>query len=260
MEGYQNVFGELRYEVAKVAFLNSFLNGAIVFFVMNVLATVLHISFWYSLVPATIVLIIGTVYTLSRYSLKRLEDGNPEVREMLRTAHDNKGKDSLLVHALFVDLLEKMDTVSAGVFINAGKTVIKLVVIAALAFTPLLIVNYVPGLMLNQPLSNLGLGVSGAARSALAPILPIEDAGERNLSGERDIIALGDDKLDITAASSQGGVDFGNPDEAYGKQFRYNDYPDAVVAEQSEAGTGGALDEADLINDYSCRVKGTCPK
>ena len=26
------------------------------------------------------------------------------------------------------------------------------------------------------------------------------------------------------------------------------------------AGTGGSLDEADLINDYSCRVKGTCPK
>jgi len=260
MEGYQNVFRELQYEVGKVAFLNAFLNGAIVFFVANVLCTILHISFWYSLVPAVVVVIVGMLVTLSRYSLRRLEDGNPEVREMLRTASDNRGHDSLLVHALFVDLLERMDTVSAGVFINAGKTVIKLIVIAALAFTPLLIVNYAPFLMLDQPFSALGLGAAGAVRTALAPILPIDEAGERNLTGERDVIALGNEKLDITAAASQGGVDFGNPNDAAGKQFKYNDFPDTVVAEQANAGTGGSLEEADLINEYSCRVKGTCPK
>jgi hypothetical protein len=253
------VFSDLRYEVAKVAFLNSFLNAAIVFFVANVLGTIFQFSFWYSLIPAVLVFLLGLFLTMRNYSLRRIEEGNPEVSELLRTAHDNRGRDSLLVQALFVDLFEKMETVSAGVFIDAGKTVGKLIAIAALAFAPLLVVNFVPFLILDEPLAQLGFsGAAQQARNALAPVLPIGDAGDRDLAGQKDIVELGNERLDVRTAANQGGVDFSNTGEAQGREFQYNDYPEDVSAEQTGAGTGGSLKEGDLINDYSCRVRGTC--
>jgi hypothetical protein len=258
---YGGVFRDLHYEVFKVAFLNAFLNGAIVFFIGNVLATILRFSFWYSLVPAGIVFLLNIFLTMRRYTLRRIEEGNPEVSEILRTAHDNQSHDGILVQALFVELFEKMETVSAGVFIDAGKTVFKLLGIAALAFTPLLVANYAPFLILDEPLSQLGiLNAQQNARDALAPVLPIGDAGDRDLSGQKDVIDLGNERLDITTAASQGGVDFSNTGDANGREFTYNDYPEDVSAEQTRAGTGGGGDasERDLINDYSCKTKGTC--
>jgi hypothetical protein len=258
MSDYKHVFRELRYEVIKVAFLNAFLTAAIVFFAANVLGTILKISFWYSLVPAGLVFFILFIRMMSRYTLRRLEEGNPEVRELLRTAADNQGTDSLLVHALFLELMQKLETVSAGVFISARSTTTKFLVIAALAFAPLLLVNYAPFMITGNPIEHLTWNdaVSGA-KQALAPVIPIADATDRNLTGEKDILALGNDKLDITANAGQGSVDFSNPAAAQQKQFGYNDYPDQVDAQQTTAGSSLDTQDAALIN-RNCQLTGRC--
>lgn len=259
-QDYKAVFRELRYEVTKVAFLNAFLSAAILFFAANIFCTIFKISFWYSLVPAALTFIFLFTRMMRRYTLRRIEEGNPEVREILRTANDNSGKSSLMVHALFLELMQKLETVSAGVFISMKSTTTKLFIIALLAFTPLLIVNYAPILITGNPIEafNWDRTFEGA-REALAPVTPIADAGGRDLLGDQDIIALGNERLDITASSSQGGVDFTNTGDATGRRSSYNDYPDQVDVEQTTAGTGGSVEDADLINSYSCRRTGTCP-
>lgn len=258
MSEYNKVFWELRYEVWKVSFLNAFLSGALAFFICNILFTIIKVSVLYSLIPAIIVFGFSLYRGLRRYTLRRIEEGNPEVAEILRTAHDNSSKDDLMVHALFIELLEKMETVSAGVFIDGQKTTMKLAVIALLAFTPLLITAYVPSLTLDNPLVNLPLPRVLGTQAPLAPILPITEDGERDISGEKDVLRLGDEELDITTAAG-GGFDFGKPQDATEKQFKYNDYPIDIVAEQTDAGSGGVeSSESGLINDYSCKTKGTC--
>jgi len=258
MNDYKGVFRELRYEVAKVAFLNAFLNAAIVFFASNILFLILQISFWYSLIPAMATFAYFFTSMMRQYTLRRIEEGNPEVREILRTANDNSGKNSLMVHALFLELMQKLETVSTGVFINMKAATTTVLIIAALSFTPLIIVNYAPNLITENPIEQIDWDAFIAGpRQALAPTTPIDDAVDRDLLGERDIVSLGNERLDITASSGQGGVDFGNPGATTQRRFGQNDYPDEVAVEQTTAGSGGAAQDTDLINDFCVRT-GRC--
>jgi hypothetical protein len=165
-----------------------------------------------------------------------------------------------MVHALFLELMQKLETVTAGVLISAKSTTVKLLVIAALAFAPLLIVNYAPILITGNPIEAINWERTFQGDSTpLAPVRALDGAGDRDLLGDKDIVALGNERLDITASTSQGGVDFTNPTDATGRRSSYNDYPDQVEAEQTTAGTGGSVEDADLINSYSCKRTGTCP-
>lgn len=259
MNEYDKVFSELRYEVLKVSALNAFLNAALAFFISNIVFTVIRERYIYSLVPAIIVFAISFFTKMRQYTLKRIEEGNPEVAEILRTAHDNAGKDNLLVHGLFMDLIQKMETVSAGVFIDAKQTTVKLGVIAFLAFVPLLITSFVPFLIVDNPLA--GLSVQSILRpgsEVLAPTAAIGDAGNRDIYGNPEVVALGNEKLDITARSGGGGVDLSQKQDASGNSFRYNDYPVQPEAQQTTAGTGGKASDSALINEYSCKTKGQC--
>lgn len=259
MTEYKAVFRELRYEVWKVAFLNSFLNAAIIFFAGNIVCTLLNQPYWFSVFPAIIAFGISFVSGTKKYSLRRIEEGNPEVAEILRTAHDNSDKDNLVVHALFLELLQKMETVTAGVFINPKKALIKLVIIAGLAFIPLLITSFTPFLIIQEPFANVNLGFIAPKNNQLAPTGAIDDPGVRDIYGNSEVVQLGNQRLDITAASSSGGVDFSQTSAATGNQFKYNDYPVDPTAQQTTAGSGGSASDADLINKYSeCARSGTC--
>jgi hypothetical protein len=257
MNDYKSVFRELQYEVWKVAFLNAFLNGALTFFIGNIICTIIHERYIFSVIPAVIVFLWSFIRTVRKYTLRRIEEGNPEVAEILRTAHDNKGGDNLMVHALFLELMQKMETVSAGVFLSSTKLVGSLILIAVLAPMPLVMTNYCPTACTVDGIN--GVSSIGAAlvsdSSPLAPILPADDAGDRDIYGDQDVMRLGNDKLDIAAASGSGGVDFTKTDDASGKQFTYNDYPGQVEAEQTTAGTGGKEAEATLINSYSNKTR-----
>lgn len=258
MSDYKRLFRELRYEVWKVSFLNAFLNAAIAFFLFNIIFTIIKERYVYSLIPALIVFAWSFMRMARRYTLRRIEEGNPEVAEILRTAHDNHTKDTLMVHALFLELMQKMETVSAGVFINPKRALVKVALIAVLAMTPLLITGFLPFLIIDNPLPGIESSIRGAlGDEPLAPTTAIEDAANRDIYGDKDVIALGNEELDITAASGQGGVDFTNTEDASGRNFRYNDYPTNVQAEQAESCPGCSVDpnNADLINSYSNRTR-----
>lgn len=258
MSEYQKLFSELRYEVWKVGFLNAFLNAAIAFFVSNIVMTLIKERYVYSVIPAAIVFAWSFIAKIRKYNLKRIEEGNPEVAEILRTANDNSDKDDLMVHALFLELMQKMETVTAGVFINAKQTTLKIILIAALAFIPVVITSFTPFLIMNNPLAGLSIQNILPGHQTLAPTTPIADAGNRDIYGNKDIMNLGNQKLDITATSSAGGVDFTKTSDATGNKFTYNDYPVQPSAEQTTAGTGGVATDSALINDYSCKTKKTC--
>lgn len=258
MNEYNRIFKELRHEVWKVGFLNAFLNAAIVFFVGNIVCTIIRVSFTYSIIPAFIVFLWSYFGMLRRYTLKRIEEGNPEVAEILRTANDNSKQDNLVVHALFLDLMQRMETVTTGIFINPRSTALKLAAIGALAFVPLLITNFTPVIILDNPFDGFNINLGVGSSDSLVPLGDVVDAPERDIYGDQDVLQLGNERLDITAGTSQGGIDFTNPDSASGNAFRYNDYPVTVDAEQTTAGTGGVAAESSLINDFSCKTKKTC--
>lgn len=260
MNDYQNLFKDLRYEVWKVSFLNAFLNAAIAFFISNIICTLINTRYIFSLVPAIIVFIYSFWRKVRQYTLRKIEEGNPEVAEILRTAHDNKSNDSLLVHALFLELMQRMETVTAGVFIHPKRTLFKMLAIAILAFVPIIITSFLSFLIIDNPFAGADVAIRNALNGdeALAPVTPIDDAGDRDIYGNRDVVNLGNEKLDITTNSGAGGVDFTKTEDAQGRTFRQNDYPLDVSAEQTTAGTGGNVEESDLVNDYSCKTKGTC--
>lgn len=258
MNDYKKLFSEIRYEVWKVSFLNAFLNAAITFFFFNIIFTIIKERYVYSVVPALMIFAWSFVRKVRKYTLRKIEEGNPEVAEILRTAHDNSSRDTLMVHALFLELMQKMETVTAGVFIDPRRTVVKVGAIAVLAVIPLLITGFLPFLIMDNPLPGIEESIRGAlGDQPLAPTDPIEDAANRDLYGDRDVVALGNDRLDITAGSSGGSVDFTNTGEADGREFRYNDYPADIQAEQAESCPGCSVDprNADLINSYSNRTR-----
>ena len=71
---------------------------------------------------------------------------------------------------------------------------------------------------------------------------------------------LGNERLDITANTGQGGVDFTSTGDTTNRRFGYNDYPDVVSAENTQAGTGGAGQDQELAMAFFCRNNpGACP-
>ncbi len=117
----RSMFNEVQYELVKIILLNVFLTTVIVFLIVDLISLVFNMPLWYVIVASVVYFIAMMVSEVRKISIRRVEEKNPELREILRTAKDNMGEDSLMAHALFFEVLDKMKRVSSGTFIDFKK-------------------------------------------------------------------------------------------------------------------------------------------
>lgn len=256
------LFRELRWEIGKALFIKEFLNAAILFFALNIPLTIFNMSFAYSLAPAVIFLVWRMIRGFRKSVVYKLEEGNPEVHELLRTAYDHQKENSLMVQGLMFDLQKKLSTVSTGVLIDPKRSIGKVVVIALLTFIPLAITSFAPFLIQQNPLADVDL--SGAAASGERFVLDKLQGVNLNDSvqyGDENVAQLGDDELDLQLRSGGSQVTFDEEQEAQRKEFKSGTTRGGVDVQAADYDDSGrSYDEADiaLINEYSCQQRGEC--
>lgn len=248
----KRLFRELRWEIAKAIFLHELLIATILFFALNIVLTLFRTSLIISVVISLAVLVFRIGHSIRKNLILRIEEGNPEIHEILRTAYDNRSENSLMVQGLLYELQRKMATVSAGVLLSAKELFVRFLVILVLASTPVMLTTFAPGLLLENPLDGLNFdflnrGDDGAVQ-------------EENFGGTAGLIDLGNDRLELEFNKGEGQVSFDEVSDPVQRVDRYNDFPVDVGVQAAEAGSGGSYSDEDLalINEFGCRARGTC--
>lgn len=263
----QRLFGELKWEVFKIILVNELLNSSIVFFILNFATAFFNLSFFFALLPALAFLTYRMIRMWRSSTVRRIEQGNPEVNEILRTAYDNRQQSSFMIQALMYELQRKISTVSTGVLLSPRRVFVKFVIVILLAITPVFIIGFTPQIVQDNPLE--GMSAAGFFSGISLPfqgeaeLQGIQLNETDDIYGEADMIQLGDEELTVALQTGASEVTLDEYQDPEDRSFGYSNFPpDVSVPENTSAAIGVGIyadEERDLINTYSCKTKGTCP-
>lgn len=260
MAPIHGLFHEIRFELLKVVVLNAFLDATILFLGLLLVLSVFSISLLWPLAIALIFFILDVRRYSRKFSLEYIEARNPTVREMLRTAADNKSEETLMAHALFAELIDRVRTISSGTFLNFRRLSLKLgtvfalsILLVSLAFFNVNIQKFAnPLASLEDTMTHYWQNVFGEANTTETNI---SEGGD--IYGEPSLARLGDQAVAITLQQNLNQIDFNKVSAADQGGTAPDDYPVDVSAKASQAYTGGLQDVNDrkTAADYSQEIK-----
>ncbi len=257
MEHESNIiglFGALKFELVKIALINSILNGCIVFLILYLFLSFTPLGFMIPLYIALAYALVSFYLTASQARINRFEDQNPAMREILRTAEDNKNEDNIMVKGLFAEVMRKAKSVSSYTVINPKRMVSKVISIQLLVFVLIF--------MHSMSISMLQIG---DYIGALSPAEFVSDSffGD-DISPSDDIIygdarplPIGDQEIQIEVNPSGVGVDISKIDES---PLRENDFRREVEGDEGFAVADASYDdgitkkEQAIVKEYFTRI------
>lgn len=260
MSAIKSMLAEVRYELLKVVILDSFLDATILFLALLLVLGIFGIGIMLCLLIALLFLFIDGAVRWRRLNLVYIEDRNPAIREMLRTAADNRDSESLMAQALFADLIRRMRNVSSGTFVSFRRLGAKVAIlfVLSLALVGLAFFN-VNIQKFENPFNGLRdrMGGLGEFLGGATPETNVSDATD-DIYGEPSIARLGNDQLDVQLQQSLNQIDFNKVGAAEDLSGEVPDsYPADVGAQASQAYAEGLEDITDrkTASDYSQRIK-----
>jgi hypothetical protein len=213
----KNMFNEVQYELVKIILLNVFLSTVILFLIADLIALVFNMPIWYVMVTAFLYFIIMMIVEIRRISIHHVEQKNPDLREILRTARDNQNEDSLMAHALFYEVLEKMKRVSSGTFLDFRKLMFKLCTVFVLAIVLVSIAFFNINIQrFDNPLAKPMDAMSrflGKVTGTQPDASQVGDASN-DIFGDPSMAKLGNNQLTATVNPSLNNPDFNKVDPA----------------------------------------------
>nr|MCK4930014.1 hypothetical protein [Nanoarchaeota archaeon] len=261
MAKIKDLFDEVKFEMLKVVLINIFLDSVMVFFIAYFITSFFNIRFLYILlIPAIITLIFFfTVFMIriKKLRLKAMEDANPQVKEMLRTAHDNMGEENLMTAALFSELKKKMRTVSTGNLLESKKIITKIISAVLIVF----LIIFVSSLNINLekidiPFEKLRFMIPGGKEEYIeASITDLVFNETEVVYGEASIAKLGNEEIDLNMNPSMSEIDFNKIGEAEREALREGSLPQEIGVNPDAFSNQEVLDEAEQAANYSQRIK-----
>jgi hypothetical protein len=209
----KNMFNEVQYELVKIILLNVFLSTVIFFLIADLVALIFGMPIWYVIAFAFAYFAIMMTIELRKITVHSVEEKNPDLHEILRTAKDNMHEDSLMAHALFSDVLERMKRVSSGSFLDFRKLMTRISIIFVLSIVLVSLAFFNVNIQkfdnpLERPMSYLGRLFGNDQVQASA-----NQAGN-DVFGDPSMATLGNKQLTATINPSLNNPDFNNVDPA----------------------------------------------
>lgn len=254
MQPIRSMFGEVQYELVKIILLNVFLSTVIFFLIADLISLVFGMPVWYAVAAGFIYFIVDLTSELRKISVRVVEERNPDLREILRTAKDNQDQDTLMAHALFAEVLDKMRKVSSGTFMDFQKLMTKLGAIFALAIILVSLAFFNIDLQrfedpLQKPLAALGRLLGGGSIATGGDAGAAGDAGD--IFGDARTAQLGSDQLVATVKPGMDNPDFNQLDPSSPSSDPLKDLSSGDAG-FNEGGPGyeSGLDDRDLQRSY----------
>ncbi len=261
MAAINALLNELRFETLKVAVLSAFLDATVLFLGLLLVLSIFSMGIVIPLIAAIAFFALDVWRQMRKVSFRYIEDRNPNVREMLRTAADNRDADSLMAHALFAELVGKMREVSGGTLLDFRKMLLRLgaifvlsLVLVSLAFFNVNIQKFENPLAgVGDKLSSYWNGLIGNPNATDSNVT----LADSSLYGDPSMAQLGSQALDIKLQQNLNQIDFNTVSAADQQSGSLDSYPVNVSAQASAAYTGGLSDVNDrkTASEYSQQIK-----
>jgi hypothetical protein len=215
MQPIRNMFNEVQYELVKIILLNVFLSTVILFLATDLIALIFNMPLWYVIIISSLYFIIMLSIEVRKISIRHVEEKNPQLKEILRTAKDNMGDDSLMAHALFFEVLEKIKGVSSGTFLDFKKLMTKIAIIFCLAIVLVSIAFFNVNISkFDNPLEKPMAAIGGFFNKITGQEPDNSLVGDAEVFGDPSIARLGNDQLVATVNPSMNAPDFTTVDPA----------------------------------------------
>ncbi|MFH0870106.1 MAG: hypothetical protein V1866_03555 [archaeon] len=260
MDKRRGMFAEVQIEMLKVAFIYTFLDAIMLFFVTFFIITFFNIKFLYTvLIPGSITFIFFVarfIFKVNKMRLKDMEEANPQLKEMLRTAHDNMHEENLLTEALFMELKGKLRTASSGNLMESKKIITRIVSAVVIVF----LIVFVSSLnfdfkKIDIPFEKLNFMRANGETHKEGEITTLVFNQTDVIYGDADIAKLGNDKIDLKVNPTTSEIDFNDVKDAEDQELREGGLPQEVSVTADAFSNQKVLDEAEQAANYSQRIR-----
>lgn len=236
---------ELRNELIKIVFLDTFLDSVIVFLGFYLFFILINLRPIIALVPGVIAFFLFMRKKIQKVQLKTVEDKNPQIREMLRTAADNVDKDNIMIRMLDEEVMEKMRSVATSSFMDMKKLFYKFLSICV-TFSLILYIASTNLQLMNaaEMISNLGMP---------GKLISLDDKG---LYGDEQIVSLSEEAVELELNPLSFELNLDKVEEAEKKEFK-GEFPEEITATPEKAFEENIpKEEQEIVKNYFEKIHG----
>ena len=259
MASQKRMFNEVKLEIIKADIIYSFLDSIMVFFILYFIISLFDIKFAYGLliplVASVAYFFVNTSRRIKRSRLKDMEDANPQLREILRTAHDNQDENNPMVQSLFEDLRGKLRTASSGKLLDSKKITTRVVSAIATVFLIVILSSITINIQkIDIPFEKLNFLKDTGTRTE-GEITDIFFNETDVVYGDSSIAKLGSDVVNIQVNPANSEADLSNVGEAEDRELVSGEAPDEIGVTTDAYSNQKVLEEAEAAVNYSQRIK-----
>lgn len=255
MNEIKRLFKELRYEVFKISFIHAVADSVIFFMLALNITTLLDLKYYFALAVAVIFLFGDVSYRTKQTTFKEIEDRNPNIRDILRTAQDCSEGTDFMVLAMFEDLIQKMKSVSAGSLLNPNRLFVKTILLCVLSFSVILLASnniHVPKSVFDPATYYKWFSNPGKDR---LDFYTIEFNESELLYGDPDLADLGNRTLEIHINPSINEMSFDSVKEPEEKEFERGTFPGDIAAVSDASSEEKLPKESKIAIAYNLKLK-----
>ena len=237
----------LKMEVIKVSILHSILDTSILILAVNFILFLLGLDSTrviISLIAGCIFAVFDFIFRFKDFRLQTFEKYNPEVSEMLRTAHDNVTKDNEVVKVLFQDVIKKLRFSSTYQLIQHKRAMVKIAVLFVLSLSTMTftVIQLQFPQLISTPVENL------SAKIEAVNIL------NDNIYGEKSNIEIGERELQLILSSSTN-INLNQIKDIDEVDFQRENFPVEVAAQAEATSEEEIPQDFELIKNYNLRIR-----
>lgn len=257
----RGMFSEVKGEIIKINLIYSFLDTLMVFSLLYFIVSFFDIKLLFALlIPGLLSVIFFSINfgaRLKKSKLKDMEDANPQLREILRTAHDNQDQNNFMVTALFDELKGKMRTASSGKLMDPKRIITRVISAIAIVFFIVFLSSVTINLKkIEIPYDKLNfLRDKGDDRvNQEGEITDLVFNQTNTIYGDASIAKLGNDVVKINVNPTMSDIDLTKTGDAEDEELRSGAIPDEIGISSSAYNNQKILEEAEAAVNYSQRI------
>jgi len=210
--------------VKKISLFDITLPSVVAFLAFALILIVFKIEFYYSVIPTAFVIAFFAFRKHKENPLRALERTNPNLRERLRTAYDNRSKDNFIVRDLMRDMSKELLNINTDRLLNFQKTTVYVSIIIVLVFILLALtfLDFQGVDNLGDSPSGSGGGSGGGTSTDISnqQTSPDSSAGVRastDIYGDRSVATIEGEELELELHPEYGGENEIGEEETMGE-------------------------------------------
>jgi len=249
---------EMKIEILKLNILTTIMNTILFFFLVEIVISLFDLTVFISLLCSAVFFFFNFISNMKKIKLKVFEDNNPEIDEMLSTAKDNLDQDSVMVYALFDDVMHQAKKISSGSLFDVRNFTFKIIGLFVLSLILIFTSPIHIGLLSEDgiiPDAVINIFRGGSGKYFEGEIISDELDDDNSIYGDSNIAKLGNEELEIHINSELSKIDLSKVNAVEDEGAELNAFPVDVQAVSGESSTEDMPKESKLAMDYNTKLR-----